>query len=186
MILHLIRHGTTATSGSTYAGRSDVPLNAEGRDMAERVARDLSLQPIGLIVSSPLGRARDTALPLARSLGLSVRTDPLLMELDYGVYEGRPKKALGLALRKTHATTPVPGGEALIDVWRRAAGFLEPLTRDTGIGQIAVVGHFWINRMIYGQVKGLDFDATCRARDYRPRTGSVVTLQWPPTSGAGR
>ena len=175
-MLYLIRHGTTMTSGKTFAGRSDVALNEEGRQMGRSIMRHLAQHPIERIVSSPLSRALQTALPLADKLGLDIEQDPRLLEIDFGVYEGRAKKDLGLNLRKSHACKPIPGGEALIDVWLRAGDFLSSL-RPTS-GDVAVVGHYWLNRMIFGHISCMDFDTTCRTRDYRPQTGSIIELRF--------
>jgi len=143
--------------------------------MARAIANELASIPIEQIVSSPLSRAVQTAHPLAERLGLDIKEDPRLLELDFGVYEGRPKSELGLKLRKSHAFRPVPGGEALIDAWHRAGAFLrslQPAGRD-----VAIIGHYWINRMIYGHYLCLDFDSACRSRAYRPNTGSVIELR---------
>ena len=173
-MLHLIRHGTTTTSGKTFAGRSDVPLNDEGRQMARNIMRQLAQDPIDRIVSSPSSRAVDTARPLADRIGLEIEQDPRLFEIDFGDYEGLAKAKLGLKLRKSHAFEPIPGGEALIDVWTRAGDFLRTLQPNEG--HIAVVGHFWLNRMIFGHMSHMNFDNACRSRSYRPETGSVVAL----------
>lgn len=178
MSLILIRHGETVSSRKTYAGRSDVALNDQGRSQAQAIVQDLENQPIRLILCSPLSRAIETARPLARAHNLQPVVEPLLMEFDFGDYEGCSKQALGLSLRKAHAHVAVPGGESLMDVWIRAGRVHEHLTSngpDT-LGAIAVVGHFWINRMVWGRITGLDFESTCRSRDYRPLTGSVWTL----------
>jgi probable phosphoglycerate mutase len=147
MKIYLIRHGEIASSGKTYAGRSNVPLNERGHGQARRIARDFSGNPIALILPSPLSRAVDTARPLAASLGLDPIEDPALMEIDFGVYEGHPKDALGPKLRKSYAVTPIPGGESLMDVWTRAGHVLEFLETFhlPPTSQIALFGHFWIN-----------------------------------------
>ena len=180
MKLHLVRHGATISSGRTYAGRADVPLTDAGHAQARAAADALAARPIGLILASPLSRARDTARPLAERLGLPVLVEPALTEFDFGAYEGRTKDEIGLKLRKAHLTEPIPGGEALIDVWRRAAAVLDRLRADTPGGTEAVaVGHFWINRLIHGHCLGRPFEAACRDRGYRPETGSVRTLDLP-------
>ena len=180
MKLHLVRHGTTSSGGRTYAGRSDVPLSEDGIRMSRQLVDGLGKAPIGAILSSPLRRAMDTAAPLARFRGLEVQTNPLLLEIDFGKLEGKPKADLGLVLRKTHARAPIPGGEALIDVWNRAERFLADLTEhhDADAAEVVIVGHFWINRMLYGLINAMDFETTCRSRSYRPETGSVATLEW--------
>ena len=63
MKVFLIRHAETVTSGKSYAGRSDVPLNQRGREQARRLAQRMANSPISLILSSPLSRAMDTAQP---------------------------------------------------------------------------------------------------------------------------
>ncbi|MFK7944204.1 MAG: histidine phosphatase family protein [Paracoccaceae bacterium] len=178
MKLFLIRHGETVTSGRTYAGRSDVPLTAHGHQQAGEIADRLASEQVSFILTSPLMRAVATARPLARQLCLTPIETASLMEIDFGDYEGREKSSLGLSLRKCHAETPVPGGESLRDVWDRAAEVARLLSglRET-VG--AIVGHFWINRLLWGVLRGLSFEAACQSRDYRPCTGSCVVLQLP-------
>lgn len=62
--LYLVRHGK-AEAG--FGGGLDPGLDALGREQAELVAK--RLQPLGpcAILTSPLRRARETALPLARA-----------------------------------------------------------------------------------------------------------------------
>lgn len=175
MLIHLVRHGQTVTSGISYAGRSDVALTPEGARQAERIADALAHRPIGLILTSPLSRAKATAAPLAARLGLEPVVVPELQEIDFGAFEGRAKTAQGLTLRKTHARTPIPGGESLMDVWARAGRVLERVDTTT---EAAIFGHFWINRMIFGRVMALNFDAACASRDHRPETGAFATISF--------
>jgi probable phosphoglycerate mutase len=184
MIVFLIRHGETVTSGRTYAGRSDVPLTAHGHAQAHRLARCLSNRPLSLVLCSPLVRAMDTARPLALVHGLALQIEPALTEIDFGRFEGADKTRLGLSLRRDHAECPVPGGESLRDVWMRAGVVLETL-RAHHRGCCALVGHFWINRLIYGRAQGLTFEAACRAREYRPTTGSCVAIDLCPGARQG-
>ncbi len=60
----------------------------EGRAQAERLAVELAGLPAGRVVSSDLRRARHTARPVARALGLAVVVDPRLREVDVGAWEG--------------------------------------------------------------------------------------------------
>ena len=180
MKLHLIRHGETETSGQTYAGRCDVKLTKRGKAQAREIAVALADRPIKFVYCSPLSRASHTALPLAESLGLGPIHLPDLMEFDFGHYEGRPKKEIGLHLRKHHAYESVPGGESLSDVWQRAGRFLAHFQKEMIAIQnleVAVVGHFWINRLIHGYGVGESFEKSCRTRSYRPETGSIRTLE---------
>jgi len=91
MQLYVLRHGETDWNvQGRLQGTSDVPLNARGIEQAQRAARSLRgvLSPQAIIVSSPLERALATATAVAQAAGVSVETDPRLIERAYGVWEG--------------------------------------------------------------------------------------------------
>ena len=84
--LLLIRHGETEWSRTgRHTGRTDVPLTARGREQAGALRPLLAGRRIALVLSSPLGRARETA----ELAGLPEAVlEPDLREWDYGGYEG--------------------------------------------------------------------------------------------------
>ncbi|MGH0034459.1 MAG: histidine phosphatase family protein [Myxococcota bacterium] len=82
MDLLLIRHGLPLRIERDDGRPADPPLSEEGRDQAARVARWLVHERIDHIVSSPLQRARETAAPLAATLGLEVEIEPRVAEFD--------------------------------------------------------------------------------------------------------
>jgi broad specificity phosphatase PhoE/ribonuclease HI len=86
----LLRHGVTEYSlAKRFAGRSDLPLTAEGHDQARRAAnRVRQLGPVDALYSSPLLRTRQTAEAVAAALQLPVRVDDDLIETDYGDWDG--------------------------------------------------------------------------------------------------
>ncbi|HET6970997.1 MAG TPA: histidine phosphatase family protein [Phenylobacterium sp.] len=81
--LYLIRHGRPS---STWGGHDDDPgLDAQGQAQAA-AARDWLLAQPGearprLVVSSPLRRCRETALPTAEALGLAPEIDAMVGEI---------------------------------------------------------------------------------------------------------
>ena len=172
----LIRHGHTATSGHSYAGRTDVPLTAEGLRQAEDIARSLGGEPLDAILSSPLQRALQTAHPLADRSGCAITALPDLQEFDFGALEGRCKSEVAVSLRKAHVETPVPGGESLRALWVRTGRVARLAAAMPGGSRIAIVGHHWTNRMLYGHLAGLSLSEAARCRAYRPKTGSVLRL----------
>lgn len=183
MKLHLVRHGATESSGQTYADRRDVALTEAGWAEAQAIAEALAERPIGTILSSPLSRAVNTAKPLAERLGLTVLQEPNLTEFDFGAYEGREKRELGLKRREAHIFDPVPEGEALIDVWHRAGAVIDRALQHEAADpdrDVVCAGHFWINRLIYGTCRRRSFDAACRDRSYRPQTRAVETVTLVP------
>ncbi len=82
MELLLIRHGLPVRIENRDGTPADPPLSDTGRDQAERVAAWLEGIGIDAIYASPLLRARETALPLARRRGLDVRIEPGISEYD--------------------------------------------------------------------------------------------------------
>lgn len=85
----VVRHGETAWNAQMrMQGQINEPLNDTGRWQAEQLAEALRDEPIDAIYASDLDRALHTALPLARSLGRSVSTEPGLRERAFGVFEG--------------------------------------------------------------------------------------------------
>jgi len=86
----LVRHGKTEWSESgQHTGTTDIPLTEQGEADAATLAERLSGFDFGLVLSSPMQRARRTAE--IAGFG-SPEVDPNLVEWDYGAYEGRTTK----------------------------------------------------------------------------------------------
>lgn len=81
-----VRHGETAWSRvGRHTGRTDLPLTEAGEEQAATAGRSLGKRRFGLVLVSPLGRARRTA-ELAGFPDYEI--DPDLAEWDYGPVEG--------------------------------------------------------------------------------------------------
>lgn len=124
----LVRHGTTPTTGKVLPGRAPgLHLSEAGRAQAERVARrigELSTRPVA-VYASPLERTRETATPIARALGLRVRTEHGLVELDIGEWTGTSlKRAMRRrewgAVQRFPSAFRFPGGESFAEMATRA------------------------------------------------------------------
>jgi len=87
----VVRHGETDWNvAKRVQGMADIDLNAVGIEQAAAMARSLAPE-LGVnttVVASPLGRTRDTALPLAELLGVPLELDVRLVERAYGIWEG--------------------------------------------------------------------------------------------------
>jgi probable phosphoglycerate mutase len=84
----LLRHGQTELSTERrYSGRGDVPLTDEGLRQAKAAATRLSHLEFAAVVSSPLGRTRQTAAEVAAASGRTVEIHEGLIETDFGAWE---------------------------------------------------------------------------------------------------
>ena len=98
--LYLVRHGR-ATGG--WDDEPDPGLDDVGREQAARVALEIaSLGPLA-IVTSPLRRARETALPLAQRWGAAPVVEPRVGEVPSP--EGVPMGERVPWLRETMSTS---------------------------------------------------------------------------------
>jgi probable phosphoglycerate mutase len=142
----LVRHGETEwTLSGQHTGRTDIPLTPAGRRQAEALGRHLAARSFALVLTSPLGRARETCR-LAGYGGLAEITDDL-REWDYGIYEGRTTAAI----RATEPgwsiwTSPIPGGESLEQVGGRARRIIDRAL--VAGGEVALFGHGHILRIL--------------------------------------
>jgi broad specificity phosphatase PhoE len=132
----LVRHASTEWSGERWCGRTDLSLSAAGvaeaRSLASRLAAELPAEVA--LVTSPARRARETAEPIALTLGLRVDIDGAidvdldhgLQEVDFGRAEGctwadieRRLPGLAAALAAGASEVDWPDGETAEAVRRR-------------------------------------------------------------------
>lgn len=137
--LYFIRHGETEWSLSgQHMGRTDLPLTAHGEDEARALRQRLSDIPMAHVLTSPLGRARQTCV--LAGLGSEAEVEPGLAEWDYGDYEG--KKSVDI--RKGRPGWNVyrdgcPGGETPVQISDRANRLIKRLR---GLdGNVALFSH---------------------------------------------
>jgi 2,3-bisphosphoglycerate-dependent phosphoglycerate mutase len=87
--LMVVRHGETEWNAQQrFQGHGDSPLTPKGRSDVRALGRRLKHISFDHLISSDLGRARETAALIAEQTGHTIVTDPLLRERNYGVFEG--------------------------------------------------------------------------------------------------
>jgi broad specificity phosphatase PhoE len=88
-VVHLLRHGEVYNPNGVFYGRlPGFRLSALGERMAERAAGFFSSRDIVMVISSPMERAQQTAIPVAAAHDLEIGTDPRLIEAT-SVFEGQ-------------------------------------------------------------------------------------------------
>ena len=162
--LWLVRHGeSTWNVLGLVQGHADVPvLTHRGAKQARRCARLLAGKPIGTIVSSDLQRAVQSALPIGRALHLPVSHAWRLRERSLGVAEGTPHAALpsdqlGIAGgRVVDADAAPAGGETVRQFYARLVACLSELLSDHPYGDIVLVGHGGVVRVVSAWLDGIE------------------------------
>ena len=85
----LARHGETDWNRENrFQGHADIPLNDRGREQARELADELAGEGVTAVYASPLVRAFETAQIVADRIGVPVRPEPRLMEVDVGSWSG--------------------------------------------------------------------------------------------------
>lgn len=161
--IYLLRHGETQynADGNRYCGRTDVCLTEKGLSQASLVHSQLKDMLFDAVYSSPLERARRTA-EIASGLS-SVVTDPRLIEVDFGQWEGKTKEEFIAENRglwnnwmNDPATSKAGGtGESASEVIHRVDDFYQELLRKHPSGKVLVVGHNGINRLYLAHKLGM-------------------------------
>lgn len=145
--LYLLRHGQTEFNVKKLVqGRCDSPLTDLGRKQAGMAAAWLKAHNVvpDKVVSSPLGRAMDTASLVATELlGPDAAVEPCegIIERSYGSFEEGPHDALPTDVWDPGEDLVTFGGEGSQALQERMVGTLTNLMGAEGIETLLAVSH---------------------------------------------
>lgn len=162
--LLLVRHGQTAWNVEhRLPGQiAGVALNDTGRQQAERLAESLTVIPISAIISSPLERALDTAVYLAKGRDLTIQLEPELMDTDIGPWAGQvigelAKKDPAWGAYTRNPTVAPEGVETFPQVQQRVVAAVEKWRIREDVGAYPVfVAHADVIKLLVAHYSGLD------------------------------
>jgi probable phosphoglycerate mutase len=162
--LYLIRHGQTDFSRENrFCGSIDPPLNDVGLAMANAFGEHYASQKWDAIYSSPSQRARSTAEPLAKRIGMDVKIEDGLREIGYGEWESLRHEDVQRQWPEAYAywaadvaSRGTPGGETAFHVAARAAPVLEKIRRHHPEGRVLIVSHKATIRILVCALLGMD------------------------------
>lgn len=151
----IVRHGETDwAKAGRHTGRTDVPLNEDGRRQARGLGARLNDWRFAAVFTSPLSRAVETC-ELAGFGSVAAVVDDL-REWDYGEYEGIPTAEIRA---RRPGWVPwdegVPGGEALAAVSQRADQVIHRV--HAASGDVVLFAHGHLLRIL--TARWLDLDA---------------------------
>ena len=180
-----IRHGETAWNVDTrIQGHLDIPLSANGRWQAERLAEALRDETITAIYASDLTRAWETAQYVGQVHGLQLTKEVGLRERDFGDFEGKTFAEIEVLLpeqsmrwRKRDPEFYPAGGESLTTMRTRVLEAAERLAAQHPGEQIALVGHGGVMDVLYRAATRLDIQAP---RTWALGNAAINRLLWTP------
>ena len=161
--LLFVRHGqTTLSKSDAFCGVIEVPLTTVGRQQAQQVAERLKREHVDALYCSPQGRARETAEPIASTLGVPIQIRKALHEMDFGEWEGRVQADVALEFpramaaweRGSWAVHP-PNGEMQQDVIARVVPCIVELSNAHAGQTIVIVSHRTTLRLLIGHLLNL-------------------------------
>lgn len=177
----LIRHGENdyTRKGKLAGWTPDVHLNSKGQAQAQAIANALAGAPVKAVYSSPLERAMETALPLARAKQLRVRKFEGLGEVRYGEWTGKSLKTLArtklwTVVQRFPAVMAFPNGETFRAVQNRAVNAVETLVGRHPRQLIAVFSHGDVIKLLLAHYLGAPIDLFQRIMI---STGSISTIR---------
>ncbi len=132
MILYLIRHGQTDwNKGRKLQGRTDIPLNENGRAVAELTREGFKDVAFDMAFTSPLRRARETAEIILAGRNLPIIDEERVIEVNFGEYEGcdfdLPDEHLQNFFSAPEKYISIHGTESMESILGRMQSFLEDL-----------------------------------------------------------
>ena len=179
--LILIRHGETDWNvQGRIQGHVDIPLNSTGLAQARAVGERFRDEHVDRVVSSDLGRAMQTAQPIARARGVNPFPEPALRERHLGVLQGltgdeaqQRIAQVWRSFKSRDPAQPLEAGESLAEFATRAVAALKAIAVQYAGQRIAVVTHGGVLDAAYREAVGMPLDAP---RDFPVFNASVNTL----------
>lgn len=179
--IFLVRHGQDEDNFSKILnGRRDTCLTELGKTQAKEVSFKLKDNNIQLICSSPLKRTLETAQIIAKELKIdNVSVDDLLIERDFGVLTGKPVSFIPEYTNKIIHSDGInyfleaEGAENFPALYKRAERFLEKVLEQYSNGNILVVTHGDIGKMIRAAYHSWDWEKGLKT----PHFGNTNVLE---------
>lgn len=145
----LVRHGQTPTTGDVLPGRArGLHLSDAGRQQAEAAAARIGtvVKQVAAVYSSPLERAKETAAPIAKRMGVKVTVERGLLECDFGEWTGGRLKELSKrpewrTVQRYPSGFRFPDGESFAEMQTRIVDALARLRQRHPGETIVAVSH---------------------------------------------
>lgn len=159
MQIYMMRHGQSQSNADkTVTGQQESPLSYLGGHQAELAAQKIKGLNIGLIVCSPLQRAKQTAKIIAKQIDYPIKeivVDLNLAERALGKLEGKSYATNQRMNGNYPETEEVEGIEPLEHLHARANYALLTILKNPKKQNVLIVSHMNVGRMLWVITKGM-------------------------------
>jgi len=164
--LLIIRHGETKWNAEhRFQGHGDSPLTETGRNQVAALGRRMQAINFDALISSDLGRTRETSAIIAGFTGHAAEFDSRLRERNYGVLEGLTVPEIRAqhsdVYDRFNMDNPdyiLPEGESHRQHYQRNVSFFKEFLAGRFGAKVVVVAHGGVLDSIFRYVAGLPLD----------------------------
>lgn len=142
MKLYVARHCSTECSEKKiYCGSTDISLSPRGTEEARALTEKAKEYDFDVVISSPLLRARETALAIVGERNIPILYDERLKERSFGALEGTSVEAPEGKIYRYSFALQYPGGESNLQVAARVYDFLGEAKKKYADKNLFIVSH---------------------------------------------
>lgn len=158
--VYLVRHcQSMGNIEQKFQGQFDADISEAGAKQLELLGLRFRNEPIDMIYTSPLKRARLTAEAIAKYHTIDVVEEPGFLEMDVGELEDQPLKVLAAQFPETAKQwdqspdlCEFPGGETMAQVYTRVNGALDKVIVGNPGKTVVVTTHGGVLRNLYARI----------------------------------
>lgn len=178
-----MRHGEATSNIDNICVSRDTKqytshLTRKGIGQVQKIANLLKKEKIDFIFSSPIERAKETAIIVASVIGVKVVFDKRIAEINVGVYNGKHVSEYGEFLKESgddFKKIP-PRGESRENLKRRVRDFFSVIDKKYKGKKILIISHGDPLWMLKVELEGLTRDEALRAP--YPLVGRLYSINW--------
>ena len=153
---YIIRHGHSWRNkkniASCWPETILYPLTGKGKKQASEAAKKLKKKKIDLIFTSDLLRTKQTAGIIGKAIGVRIKPDKRLREINVGIFNNQQTDEIGRFWDKERKFSPFkyyqrrfkltpPKGESYVDAEKRLADFIKEMEKRYEDKNILIVSH---------------------------------------------
>ena len=180
-----LRHGETKYQANgfpiLYPSPENPPitLTVKGKGMIKDSVNEIKKKyDIDLIYASPVYRTTQSSLIASKILGIKPKYDKRLVDINFGIYHGRPFKDLwdNISPRELFYKRP-EGGETRREVKKRVLNLYKDLEKKHKGKIILIISHADPIWLLVSYLKGLtELETLKHKKDYHPHVGEYIEL----------